>query len=146
MSDSVASESHPARAGGTGGGAGGDEAGKIAIRTTSPAEVLRHNISDEELDMLAGTKRENLDPFMWAMFSLATGALPAVIVAVYKAYWSSDATPLALVDLFQIVMVVAGLSMGLVALFVKQRRSVVANELVTKIRSQGANPVTVAPS
>jgi hypothetical protein len=82
----------------------GGGADKIPIRTTLPDELLRHNISDEELDMLGETKRSFFHEFMWATITGALGAAPAAIHDLGEAYVSTPAKPLSGFELFEVIV------------------------------------------
>lgn len=54
----------------------------FTISTTVPDELLRHDISDEELDLLCETRRDNIWEGLWIATGLALGGVPSTIPAV----------------------------------------------------------------
>ena len=69
---------------------------RLRIRTTMPDELLRHDISDEELEALAETRRDHLWEGMWVSLGSAIGFLPTTIISIYSAYVADEKTPIAL--------------------------------------------------
>ena len=113
--------------------------GQFHIRTTAPAALVRHNISDEELDALASSKREGLSEVMWSMVALATGAAPSASEALWKSYITNPAVPLSALSLLQIVLFVAGAVLAVGSLALVMRRGRAAKDLVVEIRTRAAS-------
>jgi hypothetical protein len=108
----------------------------IRIQTSAPDTIIRHNISDEELGMLGGSKRDGLGEFTWAMVALATGAAPAAVDAFAKSYLSNKPSPLGALSLVQILMVVAGVVAAVLAFTLIVSRGKTAGNLVAQIRKR----------
>jgi hypothetical protein len=51
--------------------------GGYRIARTTPTELLRHDISDEELGALGEMKRDHLWDFMWIVLGVALGSAPS---------------------------------------------------------------------
>lgn len=52
------------------------------IARTLPDELLRHDISDEELDMLCGSRTGGIREGMWAAIGTTAGAIPTGLSAL----------------------------------------------------------------
>jgi hypothetical protein len=105
---STYSEASPERA-----HSAGSKWDRFPIRTTLPDEVLRHDISDEELDMLGDTKRGFFHEFMWAAFSGAIGAGPAALHSIGMAYFVGKPEPISGFRLLEIVLFFGFLFLGI---------------------------------
>ena len=57
---------------------------RIKIFETRPDEILRHNISDEELSVLADSRRDYLWEGMWVALGFAFGMAPSSISTMKK--------------------------------------------------------------
>lgn len=59
------------------------------ITRTKPAQLLRHDISDEELDMLCEGRKDRVWEGMWAAVGVALGSIPSSVAALGKYQTSS---------------------------------------------------------
>jgi hypothetical protein len=73
----------------------------LVVKTTVPAELIRHNISDEELGMLGQQNREGLSEALWAFVAGFLAALPAALEALYNAYLAEEHIPISILHLGQ---------------------------------------------
>lgn len=112
---------------------------QLRIATTAPDTLLRHDISDEELEMIGGVKRDGFAEFMWAMVSLAVGAAPAGIEAIYKSYLAATPAPLSALGLVQVILMVAGIVLALATGVAIRRRGKPVADLVEAIRARAAS-------
>ena len=117
--------------GGTGGGA-------IAIRTSQPDSLLRHNISDEQLEMLADLKREGLTEAGFAGVGVAGGALVPAADAILTAYVDKPAEALSVVGLINVILFAGGVLVAGFCFIVTKHRGKRAKSLVEQIRNQPA--------
>jgi len=76
----------------------------IPIRTTHPDELLRHDISDEELEMLGENKKSFFHEFMWAALTGAIGSGPAATHNIHSAFFATPASALTAFELIEIVI------------------------------------------
>jgi hypothetical protein len=106
------------------------------IACTMPDQLLRHNISDEELDMLCEGRRDNVWEGMWVAIGLLVGSLPSAANALWK--YDPKSPTLALVDLIQIVIFFISLVMAgvLCSIVVRRGRAVTKKEAEIRARTQ----------
>lgn len=109
---------------------------KFPIRTTMPAELLRHDISDEELDMLDASKRDTLREAAWGFFGLGGGFVFSAARNIHATYISDKAVPLTGVDLIEVVACFAAFAIGITLAVICYRRSSVGGSLAARIRAR----------
>lgn len=110
---------------------------RIPIRTTGPDELRRHNISDEELDMLGDNRRGFFHEFMWATLTGALGTVPAAGHDINAAFFTYNAPPLTGFELFEIVLFfVFAVLAGFSAVMVRQEGKHDPDSLKEKIRAR----------
>ena len=80
-------------------------AGGIPVTTTRPDQILRHDISDEELDVLTSSKSNEA---MWTFIGIAGGAFVPAAYSFVDAFIKDHATPLNWIGLLQIILLVGG--------------------------------------
>lgn len=110
--------------------------GAIPIKTTMPAELRRHNISDEELDMLIDAKHNSAEAFAWAMLAMATGAAPSTLEALWFANFASPKIPLGAVDQIGFFIFVASLALGIAFFVFATSKEKAGTTLGDKIRAR----------
>lgn len=91
------------------------------IVTTMPDEIPRHNISDEELDMLCDPSRDELWETKWAALGAGLGALPTAVDALLD--FSRPTGVLTVLDLVQVLIAVVAIAVWVVLRFVVQRKT-----------------------
>lgn len=107
------------------------------IQETLPDELLRHNISDEELGMLGDLRRDYVWEGLWATAGIALGALPGSLDALITTYWSGPQNaPMPLPDLAQVIIFFGGACVYGALVFVFRRRSSNATDMVQSIRDR----------
>jgi hypothetical protein len=126
------------------GGAGQSEqataqGSRLQIITTAPQRLLRHNISDEELEMLGNLRRDGLSEVFWGMFGAAAASIFPAAEAIWRAYFESPAVPLDPLHLFEVVVFfVVALLAGAFGIISSHRGSNTIR-LVKEIRSRSAS-------
>jgi len=130
--------------GGAVGGVGGDlqQGGRSAvgggapaqIKTTRPDAIKRHDISDEELEMLANDSPGRLSNAFWTFCGGAIAAAGPCFEALHGAYFASPVAPLSGVDLSQVVTFMVSAAVAVALGLVERERSKRASSLVQKIR------------
>jgi uncharacterized membrane protein len=100
-----------------------------------PDEVLRHNISDEELTMLADARRDNIWEGMWVALGSTVGFLPSAVSTIY-AYIKMENYALPGLDLIQLVLFFVSLTSFLILLFITRNKSRDIKDLVKAIRER----------
>jgi hypothetical protein len=108
----------------------------IEIITTQPARLLRHNISDEQLEMLAATNRDGLSEAMWAMVGASIGLLSAAGEAIWRAYIETPPTPISVLHLLEIIGFVATFVASITIWGISINRGNRARAIVDAIRAQ----------
>jgi hypothetical protein len=108
----------------------------IEIVTTQPIRLVRHNISDEQLEMLAATNRDGLSEAMWAMIGAAIALLPAAGEALWNGYVATPHTPLAILQLLEIIGLVGTGVTAITIWAVSSSRGKRARAIVGEIRTQ----------
>ena len=106
-----------------------------AIVRTLPDQLLRHDISDEELAMLCERKADREWEGMWALGGIALGSLPSALAAVSE-YLANPERSLGLLDLFQVVLVVTSGAVALTLFIIAHRRGKDAGDLRRQIRER----------
>lgn len=85
------------------------DSSEIPVETSFPDTIVRHNISDEELDVLTSSQSNEA---MWAFVGITTGALIPAVNTVYKAFYASPPVPITGIGLLQIGLFVLGASVA----------------------------------
>jgi hypothetical protein len=106
----------------------------LTIRTTAPDELLRHDISDEELDMLCEARKDNLTEGLWAAIGACLGGLPSAIPALVN--YRTATQPMSLADLLQIVIFCIAGALAFVLWRICRARGKRATALQTDIRNR----------
>jgi len=105
----------------------------IEIVTTQPAQLLRHNISDEELERLATIRREGLGEAVAAAAGAAVALVPAMGETIWKAYIEIPFTPISIFHLIEIVAFGATTAVGIAIYLLSGNRGNRVRELVQEI-------------
>lgn len=110
------------------------------VSRTSPDELLRHDISDEELGALGDMRRDYIWEGKWVAMGVALGAGPNCISALRDAY-GTDPKPMPFGDLWYIVIFsVAFVAFGILW-WTMRSKSKGAKDLVEEIRARTKNRV-----
>jgi hypothetical protein len=111
---------------------------QLSIEYTRPDRLLRHDISDEELEMLSGARRDGMSEALWAMIGAAIASLPSAGEAIYKAYLAPQAMPLTEVHLLEIVVFVGAVAAAVSIAIFSSKRGQTSTGLVETIRARSA--------
>ncbi|MBW3098076.1 hypothetical protein [Pseudohoeflea coraliihabitans] len=143
--------SPPSRAGGSGGprsshapvlvGGGGDSL-DYTITRTAPESLLRHDISDEELDVLIGDDSRPFEKdILWAAIGTAAGAIAPAIQAVHGL--TSEMPNFGFWDLAECVIFACGaiVAIIMVILISRKPKKTGAADLAKSIRERTAKKV-----
>ena len=109
------------------------------ISRTTPNVLLRHDISDEELQVLVDMKRDYIWELKWVVVGIALGSAPSSLDH-YQNFWT-DRAPLSGGGLFSIVVTMVSLAIFVLLLFVMRSKSRTAEELAGDIRARTAQRV-----
>ena len=107
---------------------------QIKISTTSPAEILRHNISDEQLDALTRDSGDGLSEMFWGFVSAAVAALPSAGEATWNAFFAIPKVPLSILHLIEIIIVSGAVACAIVVKIISRGRRDRVKELADKIQ------------
>ena len=116
--------------------------GGYSVVRTHPDELLRHDISDEELEALCNMKRGPLYEGKWTAIGLFIGGLPQTIQAIYSAYIIDEKVAISMWDLTAIVVVGISAALFGVLHFVVSDTQEVADKLLEKIKNRPKIVVT----
>lgn len=108
----------------------------IRVATTIPDELRRHNISDEELEMLTIESKDGLSEMFWGFAGAAAAALPSAAEAIWNAYIEKNAVPLNLLHLAEIIIVFVCIVGAALVRIVSGGRSKRVEKLTATIRSR----------
>ena len=108
----------------------------VQILTTQPAQLLRHNISDEELAMLGATNRDGLSEALWGFVGAAIALLSPVAEALWKAYIETPSTGLTILHLFEVAAFIGTSSAAITIWVVSSSRGKRAQGIISDIRGR----------
>jgi hypothetical protein len=108
----------------------------VQILTTQPAQLLRHNISDEELEMLGATNRDGLSEALWGCVGAAIALLSPVAEALWKAYIETPSTGLTILHLFEVAAFIGTSSVAITISVVSSSRGKRAQGIISDIRGR----------
>ena len=106
----------------------------FAIATTAPDELLRHNISDEELDMLCESRSDGATEGCWVALGALAASAPAALPAMLNYHTSQS--PMGLADFLQIIIFWIALVVLAVLFFLGRSRGKSAKTLKAEIRNR----------
>jgi hypothetical protein len=114
----------------------GGAPGSYTITTTLPDNELRHNISDQELDMLY--KGQSDPPFnvMLAAGGVAAGAFPQLVRDLYNAFRVNPSIPLDLASVLVLLLFGGAAAAAGVSWFFWRKSAPPAENLATQIRER----------
>lgn len=112
---------------------GGSE---MPIITTSPQHILRHNISDEQLEKLSSSQTSSLENLMWACFGAASGDLSATLRNINSAFIADEKKPLDWVSTVEIVFFFVAVAVFLVLRTICAGYNKDRGKLVREIRGE----------
>jgi len=106
------------------------------IKTTFPPEILRHNISDDELEMFANTSRDGLSDSFWGCFGGALAALPAAIPAIHSAYFSDMHVAMTGIQQVEVLISTSLLCVSIAIKLIDKKKGSTTSALIKKIRAR----------
>ena len=110
------------------------------IIVSRPDEIVRHEISDEELQMLSELRRDWTMEAFWGFSGAALGATKGAFSALFAAYGGTKEIPMPSGDLFEVVLFSICVSLAVILLIVSQSRGSRASDLVKTIRDRKKTP------
>lgn len=106
----------------------------VPVVTSRPNHILRHDISDEELEMLCESKSDFVTEFIWVGLGGMLGSVPTTFVSLMG--YSASTTALPATDLIQILIFFLSLGIVIVAAVVAINRGRRSKDLRTAIRDR----------
>jgi len=119
-------------------GTSGEGGTPYNIERTAPDRLLRHDISDEDLDMFMSARRDGLFELMCVFFGVALGDAIAALESVEASYLNAQPIPLSGLGLAKILICAVPLCLAIALWAVSARRAGTTQSLVTKIRQRTA--------
>lgn len=112
----------------------------LKVKTTMPDELLRHNISDEELQVLADMRRDHLWEGMWVALGIFLGFIPTVFSAIKNAYFIEERARISMSggDLIQVILFAASFFIFALLCYIFKNKGKSAGDLVDAIRKRTA--------
>lgn len=112
------------------------EAGDYPVRTTLPDQLVRHDISDQELGMFRHWRTDETTNYMLAAIGAAAGSFIGATRNVYVSYWKEGGPPLDAVGLLEILVFVASITIVIFCYRISEKRGDKFNEKITEIRAR----------
>ena len=109
---------------------------KTKIIVSRPDEIIRHEIADEELQMLSDLRRDWTMEAFWGFSGAAIGAVKGAFSALSAAYGEDTEKPMPSGDLFEIILFFVCFFLAAILLTVSQSRGSRASDLVKTIRNR----------
>ena len=113
-----------------------------SIMRTSPEELLRHDIADEELSVLEDTRRDYLWEGKWVALGIACGAAPSSISILFKAFIDDNRIPITVGALMEIVITFVAFAVFCLLWRVMKTKTIGARDLAKDIRERTKQQVT----
>ena len=112
--------------------------GSPPIFTTQPERILRHSISDEELDMLCDSRTDLVLEILLISVGAALGTLPAAIPAMGSYFSATPDSPavIGLTDFIQILIFSVGVALTVAVGIIFKKKSKRSVSLRDQIRSR----------
>lgn len=101
-----------------------------------PAIQIRHNISDEQLELLRRGGRSWVRDAMWAMIGAAVSAAVPALDAINKAYLAQNREPLSWPSLTGVIVFASTLILAVVLGLISHRDEIGVSTLVKDIRNR----------
>ncbi len=111
------------------------------IKRTQPDEIVRHDISDEELTALSDTKRGGLWEAMWIALGMSAGFAETAVSAIVDRFSSDEVQPISAGDLAQAIIFFCALIAFVILWLVHGSKRKGAKELVEEIRRRSTQEV-----
>ena len=109
---------------------------KTKIIVSRPDEIVRHEIADEELEMLSNLRRDWTMEAFWGFAGATIGAFKGAVSAILSAYGGDKVSPMPWGDLIEVLIFCGCFVAGGILLIVSVSRSSRASDLVKTIRDR----------
>jgi hypothetical protein len=106
------------------------------LATSYPSQIVRHNISDEELDMLCEQRRDHVREYLWVALGAMAGAFPAALGGLVRYFFGEDAGQLPIDALAQVIIFFVGGVVAAVTWHIQADRGNAGAELKDAIRAR----------
>jgi hypothetical protein len=108
------------------------------IITTQPDHILRHSISDEELDMLCDSRTDMVLELLLISVGAILGTLPAAVHAIISYFGAAQDAPaeLGLTDFIQIILFCSGVFVAVCIGIIFNKKSKRSVSLRDQIRNR----------
>jgi hypothetical protein len=106
------------------------------VYTSQPKFILRHSISDEELEMLCEGRKDFALEILWTGLGILGGSLPAAVATIYRYFNAPAEYIFAIEDFLQVILFVIGLSIAVVAAIISFNRNKRSKSLEQAIRER----------
>lgn len=103
-----------------------------------PTALRRHNISDEELEMLKTSNRDGLSEAFWAFAGAGIAGIPSTIVSLGDAYAREVTVPLSGLNLFGVIVTLICVALAIAIKVIDVKRGTRAGNLIEEIRNRPA--------
>ena len=131
----MASRNKQGDSGGTNFGTG-KEGFSPPIRTTMPDEILRHEISDEELGMLGATRKDYTVELAYVLLGAVLGSIMPTLRHIYGSYLAKEIVPLSGFDFIETCLFVLFLGGCAIAFYATSQKKSQRDTLVEAIRKR----------
>lgn len=111
-------------------------AGQPAIFTSLPEKIQRHNISDEELDMLCESRTDFVLEIMLIAAGTAIGTVPSALSSIYYYFSTGKSDKIAMGDFFSIVVFFCAVVLFFSVRLIYNRKSARSTSLRASIRDR----------
>jgi hypothetical protein len=115
--------------------------GAIPVHTTRPKILLRHDISDDDLQKLEDGNRGGLSEAFWAFVAAALVALPSAVEGLYNAYIHEHREPLTILRLIDLLVFVMCTALAITLYVISHGRKSDVTKLVQEIRGRSTSDV-----
>ena len=106
------------------------------IIRSQPDEIVRHDISDEELTALSDVRGDYLWEGKWVAAGVCLGVAPTTIQALFDSYWGENEQLMGLGEQVQVMIFIGSLVAFLLLWRVLRNKRRDAKELVEEIRKR----------
>ncbi len=109
------------------------------IKRTQPKVILRHDISDEELDQLADLNRGESSGLIYLLFGLSGGSLISCLEKLHNSYITSPQQAIPWYGLIEIILFSSSLITGIILSFLYRDKKSKCKDLIEEIRSRATH-------
>ena len=113
--------------------------GTLPVQTSQPDFIQRHNISDDELEMLCEGRKDLVLEILWIAIGVMIGSFSSACVAMAEYRNSAATEKMPLDDLIQIVLFWVALVATVILTIVSTKRHKRVKGLQEQIRERGGS-------